>query len=191
MTIAEYKAKLNRLRKDINISKQFVGAVTSTIKEQADRIFTDGLDYKGRPIGSYSTNPIYVNTQVASPKKFKPKGKGKKSGATFKNGNPRKSTYFKGGYKEFKQKNGRGAKFNLFLFGNFNKAYLAGAVKPFVSENPNKITAFFTIPSGTDNPAEKIEALVEDRYPQAFKFSKQERQRHMVRVETLLNKAIK
>lgn len=188
MTIAEYKAKLRRLRNDINLSKKFVGAVTSTIKEQANRIFEDGLDSKGSPIGTYSTKPIYVNTDVASPRKFDPKGK--KNSGPFKNGNKRKSTYFSGGYREFKQDNGRGTKFNLFLFGNLNKAYLAGAVRPFVSETPDRVTVFFTIPANEANPQGKIDGLFK-RYPQAFRFSKIEKERHLLRVQKIINKAFK
>ena len=188
MTIAEYKAKLNRMRNDPDVAGNFVRTVTQTITEQADRIFTDGLDAKGAPIGRYSAKPMYVNTTDASPRKIQ--GKGKTGKTRFKNGKPLKSTYFAGGYREFKMKVGRGKKFNLFLFGNFNRAYLAGAVRPVVVEQPGKTIVFFGINAGSDNPQGKIDGLFK-RYPQAFRFSIHEKVNHRARVQALLNKALK
>lgn len=188
MTIAEYKAKLNRLRNDLNVSGNFVRTVTQTITEQADRIFSDGLDSKGAPIGRYSAKPMYVNTKDASPRKIQ--GKGKTGRTKFKNGKPLKSTYFAGGYKEFKMRVGRGNKFNLFLFGNFNRAYLAGAVRPVVVEQPGKTIVFFGISAGSDNPKGKIDGLF-SRFPKAFRFSINEKVNHRARVQAIIKKAIK
>lgn len=188
MTIAEYKAKLNQIRKDLDVSASFVKTVTQTITEQADRIFTDGADAQGAAIGRYSAKPTYINTTEASPRKLA--GKGKTGKTKFKNGKPLKSTYFAGGYKEFKARVGRGNKFNLFLFGNFNRAYLANAVRPVVVDQPGKTIVFFGLRAGADNPQGKLDGLF-SRYPRAFRFSIHEKVNHRARIVALLNKALK
>jgi len=71
------------------------------------RVFAEGKDSSGSKIGSYSTKEIYVNPNKISsliPKSgLKISGKFNKS-SKFKNGNPRKTAYLGGGYKEFKEK---------------------------------------------------------------------------------------
>jgi hypothetical protein len=188
MTIQQYINKLKKNAEDLQNGRAFVSQVSQTITEQADRIFTDGLDDRGRPIGNYSTRPTYINTMEASPKKLPAIGKtGQKK---FKNGKPHKSTYFAGGYRQFKQRAGRGGKFNLFLFGNFNRAFLAGAARPTLLTEPTRLVALFAIKAGVDNPAEKLQGLLE-RYPNAFKLSINEKVNHRARISALWNNAFK
>lgn len=82
----------------------------------SNRVIEKGETSTGAKFSSYSTNPIYVNTTDNSPKKLPPKGK---TGRTVfaKTGKPHKSTYFEGGYKEFRSKIGRSTDKDFFLTG--------------------------------------------------------------------------
>ncbi len=86
-------------------------AFVATQNTEADlklRIFNKGLDENEREIGKYSTKPIYVS--IAKTKEeyggeipsgnLRPKGKAGRG--NFKNGKTRKSQYFPGGYREFR-----------------------------------------------------------------------------------------
>jgi hypothetical protein len=93
--------ELNELRN----SDKVILSVLSTIRsEQITRIFDDGLDANDKPIGVYSTKPIYI---------------AKKNQAR----NTR-SSYFEGGYKEYKQAIGfDGNKVNLVNTGQMRDDY--------------------------------------------------------------------
>jgi len=197
LTIQEYIKKLNQSVKDLESGKAFVSEITQTMVRQADRIFTDGRDYKGRPIGKYSTDPIYIPVE-SSPIKVKPLGKPygkpKRAKSVFKTGEragePHTSRYWKGGYAEFKKRMKRGGKFNLFLFGNFNRAFLASSMNPTLLTEKTKKIGIVSIKSDASNPEGKIEGLI-DNYPNTFKLSAQERKDHVERVSKIWNNAFK
>jgi hypothetical protein len=85
-------------------------AARDVLPDMADRIFNKGQATDGGPIGSYSTKPIYIE-KTRSPRSA---------------GVEKKSTYFfKGGYKEFKSRIGRGEKVNLKVFGRLQQDFLS------------------------------------------------------------------
>jgi hypothetical protein len=89
-----------------NADKCFSKAVVSTHAEQTQRIFSEGLDASGQPIGNYDTkSDLYVNPNKAV-KSFPPAGK--YGDTVFKNGKPHKTGYFDN-YKAFRSKQGRGS----------------------------------------------------------------------------------
>lgn len=88
------------------------------------RVHQEGVNSKGRAIGSYSTKPLYVNPNK-SPVRFSPKGKDGKG--AFKNGRRRSTRYFEGGYKGFKRQIGRlreSNNVNLKLFGDLERGFI-------------------------------------------------------------------
>lgn len=173
-TPKEYVKKLNKFALSIQDIKPFYEATNEVIIMQEDRIFNKGLDSKGSPVGNYSTTPIYISLS-ASPKKFPPKGK--RGEIKFKNGKRHTSGYFAGGYYQFKQaigKAGAGKKIILELFGHFRKGFAnSGANQPIIIKNGFEIV--YSIRHTGANPANKIEGIME-RYPNAFKLSKKERE---------------
>lgn len=85
-------------------------AAFRVIGEYKQRIFTEGLDTFGSKIGSYSTNPFYINPNSptllgVSTSGIKPEGKTGKT--KFKNGKPHRSKYLSEGYAELRQLTGR------------------------------------------------------------------------------------
>jgi hypothetical protein len=124
-------------------------AAFRVIAEYKQRIFTQGLDTFGNQIGSYSTNPFYINPNsptligVAS-SGIKPEGKTGKT--VFKSGKPHKSKYLSEGYSELRQLTGRQ---NETVDLNFSGS-LERSVK--VIENANVATVTYTI----DSEAEKM-----------------------------------
>lgn len=127
-TIAEYSKMLDK-RLDSFVNSKAVGQVYSTIlADMVIRIFEEGKNSSGDFIGKYSTNDTYINTEKESPKKLP--ARGKNGNTKFKDGNPHKTTFFGGGYKEFKGKIGRGSSFvNLRLFGLLQNDMAAGLIK--------------------------------------------------------------
>lgn len=93
---------------------------TSMIGVVKNRIHEKGKASDGTVIGTYSKKPTYISLS-ASPRKFRPKGKNSNK-AVFKNGNPRMSGYFSGGYEQFKTEIGRNqlGTVNLSLSGQLN-----------------------------------------------------------------------
>lgn len=115
-------ADLERLASDANLAR----AALSVYAQHAPRIFEQGKAADGSPIGSYSTDPTYINP-ADSPQKFSPVGKTGRS--TFKNGKPHVTRYFGGGYKQFRATVGReSGTVNLDLFGDMRRNYVAGWV---------------------------------------------------------------
>jgi len=82
----------------------------------SNRVQMKGESSTGDKFSPYSTDTTYINTIDNSPKKLRPKGK---TGRTvFKStGKPHKTTYFGGGYKEFRSKIGRSTDKNFELYG--------------------------------------------------------------------------
>ena len=81
----------------------------------ANRVLMTATNHNGEKFSPYSTRPIYINTIKNSPRKLIPKGK---SGFTVfrKSGKTHRSTYFSGGYKEFREIIGRSTDKNFELF---------------------------------------------------------------------------
>lgn len=93
-------------------------AATTALAEIKTRVFERGEATDG-DIGVYSRKPMYVSLSE-SPRKFVPRGKNSDS-PKLKNGKPRRSGYFQGGYDEFKTTVGRNiGKVNLSLSGQLN-----------------------------------------------------------------------
>ncbi len=88
---------------DENIVNAMRAAARDILPVAGKRIFDDGLDSDNGVIGEYSTKPISISSRST------PRGQG---------------GYFPGGYREFKQSIGRGAKVNLKLFGRLQQDYL-------------------------------------------------------------------
>jgi hypothetical protein len=151
MTTKEYIAKLNKAERAIN-GKRFVGLSTSVGKTQFKRIFQDGLDANGAPIKpEYSTKPIYIGpmqTPTADD-----------------------AGYYKGGYKAFKSKLGRG---KMVLFRLFNQMYLESIVNPELKISNTGFVIATGMTYNAGNPKGKVDGLL-DKYGDAFKFSDAER----------------
>lgn len=94
---------------------------TSMLAMVTKRIHEEGIATDGSKIGNYSTKPIYVNPDNAAGKRFQPAGKNSKE-PKFKNGQPRKTRYFAGGYNDFKTTIGRNTlgSVNLSLSNDMN-----------------------------------------------------------------------
>ena len=115
------------------LEAQNKAVVTGMFDLQADlltRVFTDGVDSNGTAIGNYSTRPMYYSlknkTSQVRYSSLKASGKFSKK-SEFKNGNPRKSQYFAGGYSEFRKTVGRqNSKVDLRLTGSLQLAIQVG-----------------------------------------------------------------
>lgn len=155
-SIAQFRKKLNDIASEVNNQKLYVGAASAVGREVAKRIFQDGISSDGGPITpAYSTKPIYVGAD-ASPR----------ASAAGK---------YQGGYGQFKRAIGRGGNVNLFLFGFFNRAYLASVINPTVRTTAQGINIGIGINYSTQNPREKVDGLL-SRYEDAFKYSQSERE---------------
>lgn len=91
-----------------------------------ERIFEEGKAVNGN-IGKYSTEPTYIGDKN-SPKAGTKEGKyGEKE---FKDGTPHKTTYYNGGYSEYRSAMGRkNDKVNLNLTGRLETNFLNGIVE--------------------------------------------------------------
>lgn len=146
------------------------------------RIFASGSTRDGSRIGSYSSRPTYVSiakskrstgSQVDN-SKLKPRGKNSNS-PKFKNGKPRKSRYFPGGYKEYRQDLGRqSAKKDFFLTGELERSIQVGkngksVVIGFLKDEKYELASNLEKQSGkavftfSDQEVEKALDLVEER----------------------------
>lgn len=150
-----------------------------------NRIFTRGRNSKGRKIGSYSTNPMYVS--IAAQKKktgsqirnsgLKPQGKdGSKQ---FKSGKKKRSMYLKSGYSEFRQVVGRQNRFVDFnLTGNLSASIghgttRKGAALGFLNEDSLRLAQ-----------------QLEEKYGPVFDVSKREEQKAIEQGEQILIDAV-
>jgi hypothetical protein len=84
-------------------------AARDVLPEIADRVFDKGKATDGSLIGEYSTKPIYIEQSKS------PRAAGERKAKTY---------FFKGGYREFKSKIGRGTKVNLKVFGRLQMDFL-------------------------------------------------------------------
>ncbi len=119
-------------------------AAFQVIAEYKQRIFFNGLDSSGSPIGQYSVNPFYINPLTLTTVKasgIKPQGKpiGNNKGKTvFKNGNAYKTKYLAKGYQELRELTGRNSdKVDLNFSGS-----LFESIK--VTENSNISAVTYT-----------------------------------------------
>ena len=126
-TVKQYIEELEKRKNEVDKLKVIKSAAESVHGLMVVRIFDDGLNCRNQPHGEYSTKSLYVNTSKNSPKSVSPVGKTGKS--TFANGNSHKSTYFANGYKEFKQKIGRGDKVNFRLWNDLQLDF-ANSLQP-------------------------------------------------------------
>lgn len=96
------------------ITLAFEDAAKDTLATMSERIFIDGETSSEQDSGSYSTEPFYANAQT-SPKKPNKKGK---TGKKIKGG------YYPGGYKEFRNQQGRESAFvNYRLSGDLQSDF--------------------------------------------------------------------
>lgn len=97
----ELISQLNELK---NTDKVLLSVLTTVHAEQTERIFDKGLDANEQPIGEYSTKPISISPQNQARKT--------------------RSSYFKGGYKEYKGAVGfDNSKVNLVNTGQMRDDY--------------------------------------------------------------------
>lgn len=102
----ELRKLIQNLNQVLKSDRVLRTALTTTLAEHKQRIFTDGKDSTGGKIGSYSTDPIYISNK-SSARKFSGKGR-----------------FFKGGYNQYKQAIGKNPGFvNLENTGNMMKDY--------------------------------------------------------------------
>lgn len=199
--IAYNQKKIQQLIKNC---KPLEIAAKDTMAMQAQRIFMEGKDSADSSIGKYSTKPIYINPKN-SPKKFATGGKGKEktrirktyiavgessgyvertkekyisiSKSKFKNGNPRKSRYFPGGYKEFRDKIGRETRFvNLSLTGDLQSDFAnAGTISTTLkSVKPIKISSLEYVTALKRGINKEKRAGMEKKYGPIFQLTNEE-----------------
>jgi hypothetical protein len=113
MTIKEFQIKLDKQVKNLkNFSEPLKLAAFSATTAMGERIFDEGKKADESGIGStYSVKPIYVNPEKLTVKKSIGVKEGKTGKRVFKTGKkagqPHKTKYLAGGYKELRQKVGR------------------------------------------------------------------------------------
>lgn len=158
-SISQYQKRLKSMQAELHNQKLYVGAASEVGRMVAKRIFQDATSSDGGAIEPpYSTKAIYISADD-SPQKSKA-GK------------------YSGGYGEFKRAIGRGGRVNLFLFGFFNRAYLAAALNPVVEVSPQGVSVGIGLNYSTQNPQEKVDTLL-SKYENAFKFSQAERETYL------------
>lgn len=202
MTTDQYIAKINRVIEAFENTQPIVEAVFDTVRSQAVRIFEKGIDGNGAAIGTYSKNEIYVNP-ANSPRSFPLKGKGqgdRKTVGTFdiatrkanrtdvKEGNQERRTAYFEDYGAFKSAIGRGSKVNLLLFGHLQSAFLNG-VSPAIKKDKS-IEVTVSIRPSITNPEGKIKGILE-KYPEAFRLSKGEKETVVKRFGEIFTDIIK
>ncbi len=169
MNIKQYNAKLKNFVKEIEKSKPVFLAVTNVVREQGIRVFENGGVESGGAKGKYTGGELYVNPKT-SPRKTTLKGKNG-GGAKFKNGNPRKTSYFPS-YSDYKVAIGRSSTPNLVLFGNLEKAFNASISE---KKEGDTITIIHAIKVDASNPEGKLDGLIA-KYPFAFKPTPKEKE---------------
>ena len=159
MTEIEYITRLKEFEQNYasEIEKEFVLTLSKSIGDQADRIFVDGGVGVGGSRMNYKGGEMYINPDNA-PRKTPLKGKNG-GGATFKNSNKRKTSYF-ASYADFKVAIGQTNYVNLVLFGNFQRTFKTGI-------RYDGLSAVHFIVDNAFNPEGKIEGLREN-FPGAF-----------------------
>jgi len=137
-----------------NTDKLIRTLATNLLASNQRRIHNDGKDVNLANIGGaeYSTTPTYVSLDQMPVKK---KGRGKNSSKPFKNGNPRKSRYYAGGYKGFRSDQRRQtSKVDLRLTGRLQSDLV-------IAEKKNSWVVGFATDYGVD-----ISNGMEEKYKQ-------------------------
>ena len=167
-SIAQYQKRLKSIQAELNNQKLYVGAASEVGRMVAKRIFQDGISSDGGEImPPYSGTPITI-TKEKTPIKSA-------------------ARRYQGGYGEFKRAIGRGGRVNLFLFGFFNRAYLASILNPVVKVSAQGVTVGIGLSYSTQNPKGKVDGLL-DKYEDAFKFSQEERETYLEENRKILRK---
>lgn len=127
MSFEALSIHLQRIARRLDEQMPDVGVVVAMGELEAewkDRVFNRGEAADGSDIGQYSTKPAYYSKAAfIRTGAFKPKGKNG-GGATFENGNPRKSMYLQGGYSELRSIQGRSTEVvNLKYGGSLERAF--------------------------------------------------------------------
>lgn len=171
MNIKEYNRRLNLFAKKIVEANPVFEAVSGVVLDQSIRVFENGgLTESGGKV-QYKSGELWAsNRPEYTPRRNTPRGKFSNS-TRFKNGNPRKSTYFKG-YAEYKVAIGQTKHVNMILFGNLQRAFNAGIR---IKSRGETISVIHSIGIDASNPEEKIDALIK-KYPFAFKPIKREKE---------------
>jgi hypothetical protein len=173
MTTQEYikrqHDKINLLKSGIAIGK----AAQDTHVKMTKRIFEEGETAQGNKLGYNSTDPLYVNPETQSPKKFPTKGKN--GNDTFKSGKKKGKKHVTGyfdSYKDFRQTLGLESGFmNLNLTNIFHSDFGKGVVKlegsAYVSTvtqeaNKGKLEKFETYFKLNNEERENFKEVLED-----------------------------
>ena len=121
MNLEQLKQKLNSLSDGLKNEIKNAVVLPASLKLLANfknRIFKDGKDSNEQELGSYSTKPTYASkTNFANKSGFKNIGK---------TGNKIKTMYLGGGYKQFREIQGRSTKKNLDLTGSLRSSVQLG-----------------------------------------------------------------
>lgn len=121
MNLEELSKKLLSLQSNLQSEFKAIVMVPASLKLLANfknRIFKDGKDSNESDLGGYSTKPTYKNK-----KDFVNKSGFKDIGKT---GKKIKTMYLGGGYKQFREVQGRSAKKNLDLTGSLRSSVQLG-----------------------------------------------------------------
>lgn len=184
-TTDEYLKKLDRQVLELSNIKPHFEIINEVIRRQTIRIFEKGIGGDGRQSPKYSTKPVYVSIKT-SPRKVPPRGKNSNA-AKFKNGKIRKSSYFMGGYADFKKAIGKGGggHVNLWLTGNLKTAFINSAKNSTNAITKDKLSIKARILESVFNPAGKLDAIFTE-YIAFFDLTKGEREYILKRNRELL-----
>ncbi len=123
MKVEDFLTRMDKFIKTLNREKGNIITIAAyeVLAEMQTRIFEEGKDSNGNDIGQYSTKPIYVPSPYPQVNNSGLKKVGKNGRKT------KKTSYLKGGYKEFRQKAGRKTnRVNLDLTGGTRLAMNVG-----------------------------------------------------------------
>jgi hypothetical protein len=152
------------------------------------RIFSEGKNSNGQPIGDYSTKPIYVSRkQFANPAAFQPYGKIRRGrivsrkGRLFAEEKKHKTMYLPNGYKQLRQIQGKESQFvNLNYRGKTMRAYV-------MNETNTEVLLGLNTPL-----AAAIRSKQEERFKASiFAATPEEIQVYQMSVTTRLNRIIR
>jgi hypothetical protein len=161
--IANFKAVVEEIQRD---EEPIVLAVKDTTSLMAVRIFEDGLDASGAPIGQYNdTKEMWIADENLP----------KKGNNTGKTGKPIKTSYYES-YKAMREQQGRESGFmNLRLTGRLQSEFLNAPISERVSEGGEPLSlgggSYGIAVSGRSRS-------IVDKYPNVFAFSEKEMQNY-------------
>lgn len=185
----DYLKKIEKQVLQLSNIKPHFEIINEVIRRQTIRIFEKGLGGDGSKSPDYSRKPIYISIKT-SPRKVPARGKSSNT-AKFKNGKVRKSSYFSGGYAEFKKAIGKGGSghVNLWLTNNFKTAFINSAKNSLNQSTNDKIILKPRVLESTFNPAGKLDFIFTE-YIAFFDLSKDERKYIIDKNMELLREAL-